>query len=404
MRRLLLVLVIIMPLMLVGCVSMALPKVSNRAPEAAVGPAINAGSREEWEAGRTALLTEFQEAVYGQYPSTDTAEVLSQRVVDDAAYDGAGTVEEFHVSMSGVDTYIVTVRPNRVSEPAPVVILQMFCGNRAALGGREDISLGPNDPNCNADSWMMMPVTMIFGRHIMEPPVADILARGYALAFVYPGDIVPDSARSGAEALERLVPEAPSGAIAAWAWVYSRAIDVLETQPAFDPERMAVWGHSRNGKSALLAAVFDERVDLVISHQSGTGGTTLSRSDEGESVAQITESYPHWFAPAYAGYGAREQELPVDQHQLIALMAPRPLLIGGSWRDNWSDPQGSFLAAQAASDVYRLYGSQGLRQPDLASFDPDADIALFMRRGLHGVTRADWDNFLVFLDAHFQPE
>jgi len=167
---------------------------------------------------------------------------------------------------------------------------------------------------------------------------------------------------------------------------------------------MAVWGHSRNGKSAVLAAAFDPRIDLVIAHQAGTGGTTLSRSHNGESIEQITGAYPYWFAPGYSDYAGREDALPVDQHQLIALVAPRPILIGGAWRDNWSDPQGSFRAAQAANPVYALYGSEGLTQPDLAHFDPEADLAVFMRRGLHGVTPADWSHFLDFLDAHFQPE
>lgn len=406
MRRVLIVLVIILPLMLVGCVSMALPKVSSRGAEAPAEPALApmATSLESWNAQREGLLELFQSEVYGTYPDPVAPEIIERRLVDAAAYEGRGEIVEYHLSIAGMETYLVTVRPIAAEAPAPVLVLQMFCGNRAALGGREDISLGPNSPDCDADSWYAVPIRMVFGRHIMEPPVGDILERGYALAFIYPGDFVPDQSDAGAAALASMMPGEPAGAIAAWAWAYSRAIDVLDQQPEFDPDRIGVWGHSRNGKSALLAAVFDPRIDLVIAHQAGTGGTTLSRSYAGESIEQITGSYPHWFAPAYAGFAGREDELSVDQHQLIALMAPRPLLIGGAWRDQWSDPQGSFRAARAANPVYALYGSAGLSQDSMGDYDPAADLALFMRPGLHGVQSGDWRNFLAFLDVHFGSE
>ena len=406
MRRVFLVLVIILPLMLVGCVSMALPKVSSREADMPVEPDLGpmAFSLETWEAARPELLRLFQDEVYGTYPAHARTQVLERRVLDEAAYGGRGILEDWHLSMAGFETYVATVRPTGIDGPVPTIIMQMFCGTRAALGGREDMRQMPNAPNCDGGSWMAVPMLWIFGEHIAEPPVADILDAGYALAIVFAGDIVPDSSSRARPALEQLVPEGDAGAIGAWAWAYSRVIDVLDAAPEFDNARTAVWGHSRNGKSALLVAAFDERVDLVIAHQAGTGGTTLSRSHNGESIAQITEGYPHWFGPAYAGFAGREEALSIDQHQLIALMAPRPLFIGGAWRDAWSDPTGSFRAAQAANPVYELYGSQGMTQSSLGEFDPQADIAQFMRRGLHGVRAGDWRAFLAFLDAHFEAE
>jgi len=398
-------LVILLPLMLVGCVSMVLPKVSARhggdTPPAALNLA--GDTRAGWEAERAGLREAFQREVYGTWPEAGRAGILSHTVIDAAAYDGAGRIEQYTLELAGFTTHLATVMPAAADGPVPVVVMQMFCGNRAALGWHEGVAgpLSPHAPVCEPDGFTSWSVRRIFGRHIMEPPVADILARGYALAFIYPGDIVPDSAEAAQTALDTLSPDAESGAIAAWAWVYSRAIDVLESDDRFDRDRMAVWGHSRNGKSALLAAAFDPRIDLVIAHQAGTGGTTLSRSDAGESVAQITDSYPHWFNDSYAARAGREDDLPVDQHQLIALMAPRPLLIGGAWRDQWSDPGGSLRAARWADPVYALYGSDGLEQAGLGDFDPDADLAVFMRRGLHGVTAVDWARFLEFLDAHF---
>jgi hypothetical protein len=401
-------LVVLLPLMLVGCVSMVLPKVSARPggedPPAALD--LSGLTRAEWEARRGGLREVFQREVYGVWPDTGRAAVLSHIVLDTAAYDGAGRIEQYTLDLDGFTTHLATVLPVGADGPVPVVVMQMFCGNRAALGWHEGVAgpVSPHAPECEPDGFTSWSVRRIFGRHIMEPPVADILDRGYALAFIYPGDIVPDRARAAEAALDALSPDEESGAIAAWAWAYSRAIDVLQADGRFDDERMAVWGHSRNGKSALLAAAFDPRIDLVIAHQAGTGGTTLSRSGAGESVAQITDSYPHWFNERYASHAGREGELPVDQHQLIALMAPRPLLIGGAWRDQWSDPGGSLRAARWATPVYALYGSGGLEQDGLGDFDPEADLAVFMRRGLHGVTAVDWERFLEFLDAHFQPD
>lgn len=333
MRRFIpLFIVIALPLMLVGCVSMTLPKVSARhGGEAARPPLETAGpTRDDWEAGRGALLATFERDIYGAWPEAGGAEVVAHEVIDTDAFGGLGQIEQYTLDLAGFTTHLATVLPRGAEGPVPVVVLQTFCGNHAALGWHAGVA-GPvtaHAPDCQPDGFASWTMRRIFGRHIMQPPVADILARGYALAFIYPGDVVPDRAGAAEAALARLSPEAGTGAIAAWAWVYSRVIDVLEADERYDPARMAVWGHSRHGKSALLAAAFDPRIDLVIAHQAGTGGTTLSRSDAGESVAQITGAYPYWFNDRFAAHAGREDELPVDQHQLIALMAPRPLLIG----------------------------------------------------------------------------
>ncbi|RKR00298.1 alpha/beta hydrolase family protein [Maricaulis maris] len=397
---------ITLPLMLVGCVSMVLPRVS---PETAGPPAVPALqsddlTREGWEAGRDDLLARFEAEVYGAWPGDAPVHVTERREIEVDAFGGRGRIEEWDVAMGSLQTRLVVVLPLAASEPVPVVVMQTFCGTRTAFGGRTDLS-APTNPSArecgSGGGWQNQLMSMIFGRYIASPPFEQILDRGYALAFQHPGEIVPDNPAGAAPALDALMPGRESGAIIAWAWGYARAIDALESDPRFDPERMAVWGHSRNAKSALVAAAFDPRIDLVLAHQGGTGGTTLTRSHAGESVAQITETYPYWFNETYAGYAGNEAAIPVDQHQLIALMAPRPLLISGGWRDAWSDPQGSFRAAQAASPVYQLYGSDGLRQSRLGGFEPGADIAAFMRRGLHGVQPSDWDAFLEFLDAHF---
>jgi len=388
-------------LMAVGCVSRQLPRIPANLTAEAASPVITAASLTEWEAGRAGLEQAFIDSVFGAMPASTPADIRGHELIDATAFDGQGVIEEYTLSLAGLETHLLLITPVAAAGPLPVIIMQTFCGNRAALGGREDVA-GPvasELPDCGG--WIgnhVVPV--IFGEHITEPPIEQILARGYAIALIYAGDIVPDSPQLAAERLASLVPGEPSGAIAAWAWVYSRVVDVLDADPRFDPERSAVWGHSRNAKAAVLAAAFDPRIDLVIAHQAGTAGTALAHTGVGESIEVITTDYPHWFAPAFAGYADRRTELPVDMHELIALIAPRPVLIGGGWRDQWSDPQSSFRAAEGANPVYRLYGSQGLSQLGLDDFDPAADIVVAMRPGLHGVHGEDWDNFLAFLDAH----
>ncbi|WP_417480017.1 alpha/beta hydrolase family protein [Maricaulis maris] len=405
-RAFLFLVAITLPMMLIGCVSMVLPLVPTENDGSPARPAIDTSGLvpDEWEAGRAALRRRFEAEVYGDWPGVAPASVSDQRLVEAGAYDGLGRIEEWDLDLGTVQARLVVILPEAAAAPAPVIVMQTFCGTRTALGGRDDLSapLNPAARECSeVNGWQGHLMTGVFGRHIAEPPIETILARGYALAFLHPGEIVPDNPDDAPAALDALMPGRESGAIIAWAWGYSRAIDALESDPRLDPARMAVWGHSRNAKSALVAAAFDTRIDLVLAHQAGTGGTTLTRSFAGESVAQITGTYPYWFNERYASYGNNEDGIPLDQHELIALMAPRPLLIGGAWRDAWSDPQGSFRAALGANPVYALYGSEGLRQPSLGAFDPEADIAVFMRRGLHGVQPSDWHAFLEFLDAHF---
>ncbi len=397
---------ITLPMMLVGCVSMVLPRVAAEYSGPPAIPAIETDglTRVGWEAGRAALLARFEAEVYGAWPGDAPAQVTERRVVDASAFDGRGRLEEWRVDLGPMDTHLVVLMPAGATGPMPVIVMQTFCGTRTAFGSAFDLSppVNPSARECDqSGAWESALMTSIFGRHIAEPPLQRILDRGYALAFLHPGDIVPDNPSGAPSALDGLMGGRESGAVIAWAWGYARAIDALESDPRFDVGRMAVWGHSRNAKSALVAAAFDPRIDLVLAHQAGTGGTTLTRSNAGESVEQITETYPYWFNETYAGYAGSEAAIPIDQHQLIALMAPRPLLIGGAWRDSWSDPQGSYRAGIGANPVYALYGSAGLRQDRLDAFDPTADIAVFMRPGLHGVQPSDWEAFLAFLDAHF---
>lgn len=401
---------------LVGCVSVMLPAVDTKSVgESATPPALGAFKGQPpvttpaaWSARAPLIREALQVNVYGRMPPSIMPVVEARTMISSTLNKDGAAIEQWTVSLGDYGRFnMIVITKAGDTRPRPLIIMQNFCGNRPAFPDRPEsvaLPLTPVMAECNS-AFAGPLIEAILGRHINKPPVKDILKRGYALAFFYAGDVVADEKDEAPAQLARFAGDAPEGerpgAIAVWAWMYSRAIDVLAADPRIDASRIAVWGHSRNGKSALLAAAFDPRIAAVIAHQSGKGGATLTRSTGGETVAQVTTSYPHWFAKNYATYAGREADIPVDQHQLLALIAPRPVLLGNGTRDKWSDPPGAFRAAEGADAVYELLGAQGLDQPSMTKPNFNARIAYFIRGGMHGVTSEDWRNFLSFLDAHF---
>lgn len=400
---------------LYGCVAAQLPNVPLTPREEVASPAALAPfgadpsveTWAEWQGRRAPLLREaFQAHVFGRWPAPAQISVGDKQVLAAEAFGGAGRVEQWQVGVGEHGAFsLLIVSPAQARGPVPVIVMQNFCGNASAYPRIDGIngprSGGPDE--CNS-AWARPLITAIFGDAIITPPTEDILAAGYAIAMFYAGDVAPDGAAAAAPVLDALTPAgAPAdqrtGAVAAWAWLYIAALEALSADARFDPARVVLWGHSRNGKSALLAAAMDPRPAAVISLQPGTGGGSLQRDDIGESVGQITNTYPHWFAPAYAAYAGREAELPVDMHQLLALIAPRPVLMSAARRDRWSDPHGAFRAAQGAAPAYALAGAPPFTQTNLREMDLSSPLVTYMRPGLHGVHGSDWRRALEFLDA-----
>jgi hypothetical protein len=239
-----------------------------------------------------------------------------------------------------------------------------------------------------------------------------LLDRGYGFATVCYQEIEPDFDTGYAHGLRScfFAPEqtepAPDdwGAIGAWAFGLSRALDYLETVPAVDARRVAAVGHSRLGKTVLWAGAQDPRFAMVIANCSGAGGAALARRNYGETIRNLVDVFPHWFCGNLRTYADNVANLPVDMHELIGLNAPRPVYVTAAEEDRWADPKGQFLACVAAGPVYRLLGARDLGTDHLPPLDEPVHgtIGFHLRRGGHAVTAFDWDQFLAFADMHLR--
>lgn len=396
-----------------GCVEATIAWADLEPNGVAAAPALDYASVSAWEAqGAPAARLMLQQSEYGMMPDRSSSSIISRKTLNEDTFGGHGRLDEYRVaaaatfggeevavkSRDGADGFIMDVATPKGDGPFPVILMQTFCPRWGTL---PDAAVNGAPTPLKKRGGIE---TYVFGRYICTPPIEAILDAGYAVATIFPSEFIPDDRAEGLFELRRLSPghaddETRWGAIGAWGWAFSRMIDALEEDPRLDKTAMIAFGHSRYGKSALVAAAFDPRIDGVIAHQSGTGGAALNRDKKGESIAKITKSYPHWFARSY-----REDEAaPYDQHMLLALIAPRPILLGNARRDVWSDPNGAFRAAMGADPVYQLYGGRGLDQGALKPYDPTSQIAFWIRPGTHGVVKEDWPAFLEFLKAHFAP-
>ncbi len=368
---------------------------------------------------RPELLELFEEHVYGHPPAlwgTLQFEVLE---VLENALDGKATRKRVriflkeHPEWTGIE--VLLYLPKTGNKKVPCFVGLNFNGNHAATV-EADVPISTNwmrDTQANPprNKPPQSPDTTRGSEHSRWLP-EKLIAAGFGLATAYYGDIEPDYAGGwkvgirGALSPQGVATEWKAnewGGIGAWAWGLSRILDYLESDPAVDAQKCAVIGHSRLGKTALWAGARDERFSIVLANDSGEGGAALMRRNYGETVAIITGAFPHWFAGRWSSYANRETECPVDQHELVALVAPRPVAVGSAVEDRWADPLGEFLSAKNAGAVYQLFGKKGLEselQPAVGESIGNS-IGYHLRAGKHDLTEEDWGQYIKFCARHW---
>ncbi|SOD92446.1 glucuronyl esterase domain-containing protein [Spirosoma fluviale] len=363
----------------------------------------------DWRNRRAELLKLFAENVYGETPANSVKLRFQTTSVDKSALNGLAIRKQ--VSIFFVDypqlppIDILIYLPKASSKPAPVFLGLNFCGNHCVTT-EADIPLsarwmmGGNNDAVNKNK----ATEKARGMQARRWPIEMIVKRGYALATAYYGDIEPDFPQGWQSGIRSVLGDTTKatnwGAVGAWAWGMSRILDYLQTDPAIDAKRVISIGHSRIGKAAIWAGAQDERFAAVIANESGEGGAALARRWYGETVERINTSFPHWFADRYKTFNKRVADLPVDQHELMALIAPRPLYVASADGDQWSDPKGEFLGALHTEPIYRLYGKTGLGTTTFPAVDQPIGktVRYHNRTGIHDVTDYDWEQYLRFAD------
>ena len=369
----------------------------------------------QWTQERRPELKElFQRYMYGFLPPTPSRTRFENEGVYTDALDGKATLKLIKIitDTEGAPViHLLLLVPNHKKGPAPTFLTMNFCGNHAVM----------TDPRVPlTQGWVYTSCAGCVDGHATEPgrgsqatdwPVAEIIDRGYAFAAFCSSDIDADrkEVSTGVYAWlathwkrPELAEPAHRGSIAAWAWGFHRCMDYLAHDPDIQPKRIAAVGHSRNGKTALLAAAMDERIALAIPHQAGCGGSAPSRGTVGESIKRINTAFPHWFNERFKEFNDQPDRLPFDQNALVALCAPRPVLFSNAKEDQWANPDGQFEILKASDGVYRFLGTTGLETNQVPGIGvlSAGRLGYYIREGKHSMTLGDWRIFLQYADKH----
>jgi hypothetical protein len=366
-------------------------------------------NRETWFARRRPeILETYCNQIFGRSPTAGTNVTFNVWESSTNALGGTAVRKQIEINFSGTPAgpfaHLLLYTPaGKVA--APTFLCLQFNGNYT-VADDPAIAIFPGwDWKTKV---VAMPKNPGRGFSARNWEIAETLARGYGIAFICYQEIEPDlPGGTGLKYGVRKNFPTPAdhdwGAISAWAWGASRALDYLQTDRDVDAQRVIVFGHSRLGKTALWAGAQDARFAGVIANCSGEMGAALSRRDFGETVDDVCKHFSYWMAPAFQQYSNHWQALPVDSHCLISLIAPRPLFLNTGSEDRWGDPHGEFLAARAATPIYELLGKTGITETNFPAFDQPLqhDIWFNCHKGKHDVLPSDWDKFLNFADTHF---
>ena len=366
---------------------------------------------EKWEGERRAELIElFRSEIYGRSPGRLEGQHYKVVLTDENAIGGMATRQEILIYFdASEEKYIrlVTWVPNGLDHPAPGFLMMNTSGN-ASINEDETISY-PDEQQLRNYEIHGFPR---YGQYRHFYPLEMILARGYAFISFYKSDLDPDFDDGFQNGVHPYIykpgqdfPEPDQwGGLSAYAWGCSRVMDWLEeAQTTIDPRRISTIGHSRGGKTALWAAAQDTRFAMAISNDSGCAGAAISRRRFGQTVRQIQTTFPQWFCRNFVKYMDNEDALPVDQHELVALIAPRPVYVGSAAGDRWADPKGEFLSLVYARPVYELYGIHGMPSDEWPAVRTPVfgdHMGYHVRLGRHAIFGYDWVQYLEFADKY----
>lgn len=364
--------------------------------ETAEGKAIT--TPQEWmNVRRPQILSLFSNLVYGRIPVPESPIKTEFHVQDinKTFMGGKATRKEILIRFSNsrgkAEMTILVFVPNEAAKPVPAFMILSFDDNRS-----DKFDVNKVSPDKLRNGW----------------PLGEILDRGYGFVSVYHQDLVGHNEVEFHHGIHPLFfkkrqsfPKAHEwGVLAAIGWGGMRALDYLETDDDIDQRKVALMGHSKLGKATLWAAAQDQRFAMAISAQSGCGGAALWRRRSGETLEKISR-FPHWLCTNSRKFINREDDLPVDQHMLLALIAPRPVYVASATKDTWADPRGEYLSAYHASKVYRLLGKKGLTSEDTPEVRRpilESSVGYHIRPGGHSVDMYDWQRFLDFADYHLK--
>jgi hypothetical protein len=349
----------------------------------------------------------LKDTIYGSVP--DVAYEVSFKTLEEneQALDGNAIRKQIEITVTtelGESKAMMLVYLPKMNEPVPVFLGLNFIGNTTIY---EDENIIPSFCQYNEEGTLEQTSGERYSRWVADY----VIDSGYALATICASDFAPDSR---GEYNTRLISifggdteTLEFKTISAWAFGMSRAVDYLVQDEAIDSGRIITVGHSRLGKTSLWAAAQDERISLAISSGSGCAGAALARSTIGETVKLINQTFPYWFVDAYSNYAKNEEDLPVDQHMLLASIYPRKVYVASSARDLWADPFNEFMSLKFASEALSEFGVEPITQDAL----PEAGTTIFseyygyhIKEDRHRIKREDWEHFIDYADAYLTDE